>query len=126
MKKIYKGKREGLITYLLIASIALPIITYLAESDFYKENPLMIIPLLIPLIIMYTIYFKTSYKIEDGVFYYVCGAVKGDVKINDMMELEKVDVFLGGGIGAALTRRGMYLKFNEDVEFYIAPADNDG
>ena len=64
--KIYKANRKGLINYLLIGSLILPIIVFFLDKNTFTEKPFILLPLLSPLVLIFWIYFDTYYKIENN------------------------------------------------------------
>ncbi|MFW5762444.1 MAG: PH domain-containing protein [Cyclobacteriaceae bacterium] len=122
--KIYKANRKGLINYLLIGSILLPIIIFLLDINTFTEKPFILLPLLIPLVLIFWIYFDTFYKIAENEFIYRSGFLRGKIEIQNIKEIVKGKT-MWSGIKPALARKGLIIKFNKYDEIYIAPENNN-
>ena len=122
--KIYKANRKGLINYLLIGSVILPIVIFFLDKNTFTEKPFILLPLLSPLILIFWIYFDTIYKIEENEFIYRSGFLRGKIEIQNIKEILKGKT-MWSGIKPALARKGLIIKFNKYDEIYIAPENND-
>lgn len=122
--KIYKANRKGLINYLLIGSMILPIIVFFLDKNTFTEKPFILLPLLSPLILIFWIYFDTFYKIEKNELIYRSGFLRGKIEIPRIKEILKGKT-MWSGIKPALARNGLIIKFNKYDEIYIAPENND-
>ena len=122
--KIYKANRKGLINYLLIGSVILPIVIFFLDKNTFTEKPFILLPLLSPLILIFWIYFDTIYKIEENEFIYRSGFLRGKIEIQNIKEILKGKT-MWSGIKPALARKGLIIKFNKYDEIYIAPGNND-
>jgi hypothetical protein len=122
--KIYKANRKGLINYLLIGSVLLPIIIFFIDKNTFTEKPFILLPLLSPLVLIFWIYFDTYYKIENNELIYRSGFLRGKVEIPMIKEILKGKT-MWSGIKPALARNGLIIKFNKYDEIYIAPESND-
>lgn len=122
--KIYKANRKGLINYLLIGSMILPIIVFFLDKNTFTEKPFILLPLLSPLILIFWIYFDTFYKIEKDELIYRSGFLRGKIEIPRIKEILKGKT-MWSGIKPALARNGLIIKFNKYDEIYIAPENND-
>ncbi|WP_158850973.1 PH domain-containing protein [Algibacter sp. L1A34] len=122
--KIYKANRKGLINYLLIGSMILPIVVFFLDKNTFTEKPFILLPLLSPLILLFWIYFDTFYKIEKNELIYRSGFLRGKIEIPNIKEILKGKT-MWSGIKPALARNGLIIKFNKYDEIYIAPENND-
>lgn len=122
--KIYKANRTGFINYLLIGSIILPIVVFYLDKNTISEKPFILLPLLSPIILIFWIYFDTSYKIENNELIYRSGFLRGKIEIPNIKEILKVKT-MWSGVKPALARNGLIIKLNKYDEIYIAPENND-
>ena len=122
--KIYKANRKGLINYLLIGSLILPIVVFFLDKNTFTEKPFILLPLLSPIVLIFWIYFDTFYKIEENEFIYRSGFLRGKIEIQNIKEILKGKT-MWSGIKPALARKGLIIKFNKYDEIYIAPENND-
>jgi len=121
--KIYKAKRKGLIHYLLIGFVLLPIVIFLLDKSTFTEKPFILLPLLSPLIILFWIYFDTYYKIENNKLLYRSGFLRGEIEIPNIKEIRKGKT-KWSGTKPALATNGLIIKYNAYDEIYIAPENN--
>jgi hypothetical protein len=91
--KIYKANKKGFITYLLIASVILPIVIFFLDKHTLTEKPYVLLPLLSPLTIIFWIYFDTFYKIENKELFYRSGFIRGKIKISSIKKEEHLFLF---------------------------------
>jgi hypothetical protein len=122
--KIYKANRKGFINYLLIGSVILPIVVFFLDKNTFSEKPFILLPLLSPLILIFWIYFDTSYKIENNELIYRSGFLRGKIGIPNIKEILKGKT-MWSGIKPALAKNGLIIKFNKYDEIYIAPESNN-
>jgi len=122
--KIYKANRKGFINYLLVGSMILPIVVFFLDKNTFSEKPFILLPLLSPLILIFWIYFDTSYKIENNELIYRSGFLRGKIAIPNIKEILKGKT-MWSGIKPALAKNGLIIKFNKYDEIYIAPESND-
>jgi hypothetical protein len=123
MKK-YKANRKGFINYLLIGSIILPIFIFFLDKNTFIEKPFILLPLLIPIVLIFWIYFDTSYKIENNYLMYRSAFLKGKIEIQSIREILKGKT-MWVGTKPALAINGLIIKFNKYDEIYIAPENNN-
>lgn len=122
--KTYKAKRKGLINYLLIGAVVLPIALFFLDKDTFIKNPFIFLPLLSPLALIVWIYFDTLYKIEKNQLIYRSGFLRGRIDISKIKEIV-VGKTMWSGIKPAMATNGLIIKFNSYDEVYIAPKNND-
>jgi hypothetical protein len=122
--KTYKAKRKGLINYLLIGTVLLPIALFFLDKDTFIKNPFILLPLLSPLALIVWIYFDTLYKIEKNQLIYRSGFLRGRIDISKIKEIV-VGKTMWSGIKPAMATNGLIIKFNSYHEVYIAPKNND-
>jgi hypothetical protein len=122
--KVYKANRKGLINYLLIGAMILPIVVFFLDKNTFTEKPFILLPLLSPLILIFWIYFDTFYKIEKNELIYRSGFLRGKIEIPNIKEILKGKT-MWSGIKPALAKNGLIIKFNKYDEIYIAPENND-
>lgn len=122
--KTYKAKRKGLINYLLIGAVVLPIALFFLDKDTFIKNPFILLPLLSPLALIVWIYFDTLYKIEKNQLIYRSGFLRGRIDISKIKEIV-VEKTMWSGIKPAMAKNGLIIKFNSYDEIYIAPKNND-
>ena len=122
--KTHKANRKGLINYLLVGSALLPITIFLLNKNTFTEKPFILLPLAIPLILIFWIYFDTYYKIENNELIYRSGFLRGKIEISKIREVLKGKT-MWSGLKPALARKGLIIKFNKYDEIYIAPENND-
>ncbi|HUH73383.1 MAG TPA: PH domain-containing protein [Chitinophagales bacterium] len=121
--KIYKANRKGGFKYILIGSIIFPIIFFLVDKNKYIEQPLLILLLLIPMLLLTWIYFGTYYKIENGKLFYQSAFLRGYIEISSIQEIQ-IGKTLWMGIKPALARNGLIIKSSKINIIYIAPENN--
>jgi len=122
--KAYKAKKDQYIHIWLLIAITFPIFMIFLGQNIFIENPIFILPLLIPAGIMCWGYFDTSYFIKDKKLYYRCGFLKGNLLISDIREIEYKEC-LWSGIRPALARNGLLIKYRAYEELYVAPVNNE-
>jgi hypothetical protein len=122
--KIYRSKRDSLITILIIVFILLPIIIFFLDIKNLLENPLPLLVLFLPVILLLWIYFDTYYVIDGQKLKYHSAFIKGEIEINKIREIVKGQT-IWVGIKPALSRKGLIIKFNIFDEIYISPKSND-
>lgn len=122
--KVYKANRKGFINYLLVGSVLFPIIIFLINSTIFMEEPLILIPLFLPLIFIFWIYFNTSYRIENKELFYCSGFLKGKIEILSIKEIKNGKT-MWSGIKPALSTKGIIIKYNMYDEIYLAPENNN-
>lgn len=122
--KTYKAKRKGLINYLLIGAVVLPIAIFFLDKDTFIKNPFILLPLLSPLALIVWIYFDTLYKIEKNQLIYRSAFLRGRIDISKIKEIV-VGKTMWSGIKPAMATNGLIIKFNSYDEVYIAPKNND-
>lgn len=87
--KTYKAKRKGIINYILVLFLILPLVFCLLFKERFIENSLILIPILSPLALILWIYFDTLYKIENDQLYYRSGFLRGKIDISKICEITK-------------------------------------
>lgn len=122
--KIYKANRKGFINYLLIGSVILPIVVFFLHINTFSEKPFILLPLLSPLVLIFWIYFDTSYKIDNNELIYRSGFLRGKIGIPSIKEI-LIGKTKWSGIKPALAKNGLIIKFNKYDEIYVAPENND-
>ncbi|ODS79379.1 MAG: hypothetical protein ABS46_15925 [Cytophagaceae bacterium SCN 52-12] len=121
--KIYQANKKGYFRFLLVGAALLPVIIYFTDTRAFSEKPYMLLPLLVPVILLFWIYFSTAYKIENGFFHYQSGPLKGKIEIGKISEIRK-NKTLWVGIKPAIASNGIIIKHGFD-EVYISPESND-
>ncbi len=122
--KTYKARRKGLINYIIVGFMILPIILFILEDNDILEKFYNYIPILIPLGLIIWIYIDTSYKIENNQLIYRSGYLRGAININEITEILK-DKTMWFGVKPALSGNGLVIKYNKYDDIYIAPKDNE-
>lgn len=122
--KIYKANRKGLMNYLLIICLIIPILIYFLDIKTFNEKPFILAPLIIPMVWIIWIYFGTFYKIENGELIYRSGFLRGKIKISTIKVIQKGKA-MWSGTKPALAEKGIIIQFNKYDEIYIAPENND-
>jgi len=122
--KTYKSKRGSLISIPVIGFILLPIIIFFLDKKNLMENPLLLLILFLPIILLLWIYFDTYYVIDGQKLKYHSAFIKGEIKISNIREIVKGQT-TWVGIKPALARNGLIIKFNKFDEIYISPISND-
>jgi len=87
--KTYKAKRKGIINYILVLFLILPLVFCLLFKERFIENSFILIPILSPLALILWIYFDTLYKIENDQLYYRSGFLRGKIDISKICEITK-------------------------------------
>jgi len=123
--KIYKSKKDILIISIAIVILLLPVMVFFMDKTYFARNPVALLPLLLPVILMLWIYFDTYYIIEDQKLKYHSAFLRGEIDIMNIREIVNGET-VWVGIKPALARKGLIIKFNRFDEIYIAPADNNG
>ena len=123
--KTYKPNRKGFINYLLIGFIILPIAIFFLDKNTFIDQPYILIPLIVPLILILWIYFGTFYKIENNRLTYRSGFFKGEVEISTIKEIVKGKTMWSGS-KPAMAKNGLTITFNKyPRRIYIAPENNE-
>ena len=121
--KTYQANRKGLINYVLIGAILLPIGVVILDPDTFTEKPFILLPLLIPAILVFWIYFDTSHKIDKDQLIYRSGFLKGEIESKTIQEIKKGKT-MWSGIKPALAKKGLIILYRNFDEKYIAPENN--
>ena len=116
--KTYKANKKGLISYLILISIALPIVIFLLNKNVFTEKPYILLPLISPIILLLWVYFDTSYKIDNMILYYRSGFLRGQININDITEIHKGKT-MWNGVKPALAKNGLTINYNSVVQMII-------
>jgi len=122
--KIYKSKRGSLILILIIGVVLLFLIILFLQKRHLLENPLPLLILFLPMILLIWIYFDTYYIIDGQILKYHSAFIKGEIEISNIREVVKGKTSWVG-IKPALARKGLIIKFNKFDEIYISPISND-
>jgi len=122
--KIYKSKRGSLITIPIIGFILIPIVIFFLDRKNLLENPLPLLILFLPIILLLWIYFDTYYAIDGKRLKYHSAFIRGEIEISNIREIVKGQT-TWVGIKPALARKGLIIKFNKFDEIYISPISND-
>jgi hypothetical protein len=122
--KIYKSKKDLLITTIIIILGLIVLLLLYLDKDKIPENPIILIPLLIPLILVLWIFFDTYYIIDNQRLMYHSAFLRGEIEIKEIREIVKGKT-IWFGIKPALARKGLIIKYNKFDEIYIAPETND-
>jgi hypothetical protein len=123
--KIYKSKKDSLIFILIIGIMLLTFIVFFMDKDYFVKNPVVLLPLFLPISLILWIYFDTYYIIEDKKLKYHSAFLRGTIDIMNIREIVNGKT-IWMGIKPALARNGLSIKFNKFDEVYIAPIDNNG
>ena len=122
--KVYKANKKGLVNYLLIVFLVLPVVIFLLDTDMFTAKPFILLPLFIPTIFVLWMYFDTVYKIENGRLIYRSAFLKGQIEISTITEITKGET-MWVGIKPALSKEGLIITFNKQDKVYLAPESND-
>ena len=122
--KIHQANRKGFINYIFIGILLLPIGVFLLDQETFLEKPFILLPLLSPIILVFWMYFGTSYKIDKDYLIYRSGFLRGKIEISSIKEIKKGKT-MWSGTKAALARYGLIIKHNKYDEVYIAPESNE-
>lgn len=122
--KIYKANRKGLINFLLIGSILLPVVIFFFDMRTFTESPIILLPLLSPFTLLFWIYVDTFYKIENHHLIYHSAFLRGKIEILNIKEIRKGET-MWSGVRPALASKGMIIKYNKYDDIYLAPVNND-
>lgn len=121
--KVYAAKRSGLIKFLLVGMLLLPVAVFLLDQEAFTAKPYMLLPLLAPIGLIAWIYFDTAYWLEDGRLRYKSGPWKGAVEVEKVTQLvEGITQWVG--MKPALATKGLVIRYNRFDELYIAPESN--
>ncbi|GAB2618028.1 PH domain-containing protein [Belliella aquatica] len=122
--KIYKANRKGLINYLLMGSILLPVVIFFFDMRTFTESPLILLPFLSPSTLLFWIYVDTFYKIENHHLIYHSAFLRGKIEILTIKEIRKGET-MWSGVKPALASKGLIIKYNKYDDVYLAPENND-
>lgn len=122
--KIYKANRKGLINYLLIGSILLPLVIFFFDKRTFTESPIIILPFLSPFTLIFWIYVDTFYKIENHQLIYNSAFLRGKIEIFNIKEI-LIGKTMWSGVRPALASKGLIIKYNKYDDIYIAPENNN-
>lgn len=101
----------------------------LIAFQFYFEFPnfwvacLVITPILFIVLLLFWMFYSTSYNLSDGSLYYKSGPIKGQIAINSITSIA-VGETLWVGLKPATARKGLIIKYNRFDELYISPDSN--
>lgn len=122
--KIYRANKKGFFKYILFAFVVLPIVVFMFDKNALVDNPVILLLILIPPILMLWVYFDTFYKIENNELIYRSGFIRGRIDIRKITK-----VFKGKtnwvGLKPALATNGLIIRYNKFDEIYISPENND-
>lgn len=96
---------------------------YLLGSTHFHNNPLSLLPILIPFFLLLWVYLDTQYQIKDEQLHYRCAFLRGKFPILGINSIT-VGKTLWSGTKPALARKGLIIKYNRYDEVYIAPINN--
>lgn len=122
--KIYRSKKDSLISTLIIGISLMPLIIFLLDKKHLMENPIPVLILFLPISLLLWIYFDTYYIIDGQKLKYHSAFIRGEIEIINIREIVRGQT-LWVGIKPALARNGLIIKFNKFDEIYISPTDND-
>ncbi|MER2997983.1 PH domain-containing protein [Pontibacter populi] len=122
--KVYKAKRKGPVPYMIAVLVLLPLVVYSLDVEAFSERPYMLLPLLVPLVLLLSIFFGTWYKIGDGKLKYRSGFIWGEINISDIRQLIVGDT-MWSGLKPAMASKGIIVKYYRYDEIYIAPENNE-
>ncbi|PVY38229.1 PH domain-containing protein [Pontibacter virosus] len=121
--KAYAAKRKGLIKFVLVGMLLLPLAIFLLDRQAFTERPYMLLPLLAPVGLIAWIYFGTAYWLEDGKLRYKSGPWKGVIEVEKITQIQEGKT-MWVGMKPALARNGLVIRYNRFDEVYIAPENN--
>jgi hypothetical protein len=122
--KFYKANSKGFFKYLMIGAVILPVVVFFFDTDTFLEKPFVLLPLTIPIVLTFWIYYDTGYRIENNELTYRSGFLRGKIDIAAIREVVKGKT-MWSGLKPALSTKGLIIKFNRFDEIYIAPESND-
>ncbi|HEY9083058.1 MAG TPA: PH domain-containing protein [Vicingaceae bacterium] len=76
------------------------------------------------ILLLFWIYFDTSYLLTKEYLIYKSGPIRGKINMADIREVE-ANKTLYVGIKPALARKGLIIKYNQYDEIYISPNTNE-
>lgn len=76
------------------------------------------------ILLLFWIYFDTSYLLTKEHLIYKSGPIRGKINVADIREVE-ANKTLYVGIKPALARKGLIIKYNQYDEIYISPNTNE-
>ena len=123
LMKIYQAKKGVGIKVMLVVFAFLPFIKISYDGQFGFSSLFMFLLLLTPFLFVSWVYFGTFYWIENGIFYYRSGFLKGNLEINQISRITK-NKTSWSGVKPAMASKGLVIKMKYD-EVYIAPEDNE-
>ena len=122
--KTYKASRKGFIKYLMMGFVMLLVVVFYLGRDVFLESPLAMLPLGLPIILTFWIYFDTGYTILNNELIYRSGFLRGKIDIATIVKIVNGKT-LWSGLKPALATKGLIIEFNRFDEIYIAPENND-
>ncbi|MCP2042837.1 PH domain-containing protein [Pontibacter sp. HSC-36F09] len=121
--KVYAANRKGLIKFILIGMLLLPVAVFLLDREAFAEKLYMLLPLLAPVTLIAWVYFGTFYWLQDGKLRYKSGPWRGAVEVGSITRIEEGKTSWVG-MKPALARNGLVIRYNRFDEIYIAPEHN--
>lgn len=121
--KIYPAKKTGLFTYVLFGVMLLVLGIFMFDVKAFVSNPLVLIVLLLPVILLLWIYFDTYYALEDAKLYYRSAFLRGNIEVHQIRSItQNTNMYVG--LKPALAMNGMVITYNRFDKIYIAPESN--
>lgn len=121
--KNYQAKKGVGIKLMLVVFAFLPFIKLSYARQFGFSDIFMFLLLMTPFVFVCWVYFGTCYWIENGIFHYRSGFLKGNLEINQISRITK-NKTSWSGIKPAMASNGLVIEMKYD-EVYIAPEDNE-
>ncbi len=123
MKKFSSAKGFG-IKIIITTFMFLPVLLFLIEPQTIAAKPLTLTPLLIPISLVWWIYFDTYYIVTDGKIHYKSAFVKGTIDIASIEEI-RIGKTLYTGLKPALAANGIAIRYDAGKTIYLSPKSND-
>lgn len=118
------NSKKGFLPAVLIWSVSLFLVVVAIEHFIHKNEIkwMAIIIIILPALFLLWIWFDTNYKIEDNLFKYKSGPIRGSIKIENITTVV-LNKTLYVGVKPALSFKGCIIKYNRWDEIYISPVN---
>lgn len=122
----FESRKDTFFNLFTIGSLALliAILVYITVGDLSWVDLLVLLFLSAVIGLLLWIYFDTSYQINKNKIYYKSGPFRGNIEINNIVEIIRGKT-LWSGLKAATAQKGLIIKYEKYNEIYISPKTND-
>ncbi|OAQ38529.1 hypothetical protein A5893_13985 [Pedobacter psychrophilus] len=126
MPKIFKSRKDQLFIWIIIIVVSMMLTLSISDiilSGLKLESFVLISINLGVSILLFWIFFGTSYELDKKELKYFCGPFKGKILIADIKEITK-NTTKWVGYKPATARKGIIIKYKKYDDIYISPDSN--